>query len=681
MLKRPLLQACPRLLPCVLALGLCLPWATIAHAQAELTPTMRGSKAAPITRGVPPRVITDPASLISARNPEAKPVPVADLYFLRSSRFATWTPDGKNVVISTDLTGRQNLWEVPVEGGFPIQLQQSEDKSYYPTVSPDGRSVIFASDKGGGEIYDLYEVPLAGGATVNLTHSADVSETAPEVSPDSKTVAFDRRVKTDSSTNIALLTLNTGAVRLLTHEKSLGIYWHVIGFSADGKRIIANRGNAGLTESSVWSIDPVTAKMTRLDKGKAGSYQAASSISPDGRLLALTTELENGDRQAAILDLTSGRQTLLKPDVWPQTAGQFSPDGRTLLATSNVDGRDTILSYDIAAHRVETLPIPPGVNSDFFSIFPKFSPDGRYLLFPHSAGNTPFDYWIYDRTTRKSRPLTRLGLASVNPATLPQTQIVHYASFDGTVISAVLWMPYNLSRNGSAPAVVIAHGGPTGQTIDGFDPTAVALASRGYVVIAPNVRGSTGYGRVFEEANRRDLGGGDLKDEAAAARFLIASGYVNAKKIGIAGGSYGGYMTIMALAKMPDFWAAGVEEYGIVNWNSMYKRSSPALREYIRLLLGDPVKDKAIYAASSPLTYLGQLRAPLLVLQGEDDIRVPRDEAAQIVDFLKREGRTVDAKYYPGEGHGFMKREDQIDALERTVDWFGRYLKGNSAVQ
>ncbi|HKP78193.1 MAG TPA: S9 family peptidase, partial [Phenylobacterium sp.] len=514
-----------------------------------------------------------------------------------------------------------------------------------------------------------------GGSPANLTRSDEASDTGPVFTPDSRAVAFNRRGKTESSTNIALLTLEDRAVRPLTQEKEAGIYWRAVAFTPDGRRLIANRSDAGGVRSSVWSIDVATGAAERLAGERDRGYAAASDVSAEGGRIALVLEDAEGRRQAGILDLATGGTRLLQPGPWPQATTRFSPDGASLLFAANVDGRDEVLLYDLRAAKAEKLALPEGVNSDFFGAMPAFSPDGTRILFPHSSGSTPTDWWIYDRAAAAASPLTRLNVASIKPAQLPRTQVVRYRSRDGLVISALLWMPFNLPRDGSAPAVVIAHGGPTAQTQDRFDQTAVALASRGYVVIAPNVRGSTGYGRAFEEANRRDLGGGDLEDEANAARFLVQSGYVDPKRIGITGGSYGGYMTVMALAKMPDFWAAGVEQYGIVNWNTMWERGSPALREYQRMLIGDPVKDKAVYAAVSPLTFLGNVRSPLLVLQGENDIRVPKYEAEQIVQRLKAKGATVEATYYPGEGHGFLKRENQIDALERTVAWFEQHLK------
>ena len=202
------------------------------------------------------------------------------------------------------------------------------------------------------------------------------------------------------------------------------------------------------------------------------------------------------------------------------------------------------------------------------------------------------------------------------------------------------------------------------------------LLHAGMSVIAPNPRGSTGYGIEFQKANLKDLGGGDLQDEIHGVKFLIDTGFVNPKKIGITGGSYGGFMTLMAIGKAPDLWAAAVEQYGIINWLTMLKHSDPLLQQYERSLLGDPDTDRLVYENSSPLKHIRNAKAPLLVLQGENDIRVPKEEAEQVVAILKAEGRVVESRYYAAEGHGFSKRENQIDAIRRTVEWFDKYLKG-----
>jgi dipeptidyl aminopeptidase/acylaminoacyl peptidase len=636
-------------------------------------------QAAPVLKGPPTRALTDPKSLSSPALEGTGPVPIADLFYVRNSLDAAWSRDSKSFIVSTNLTGRFNLWSVSSGGAFPTQLTQSDDRQMGIATSPDGKWVVFQSDRGGAEIFDLFAVPAAGGAVVNLTHTDDASETGAVFSRDSRLIAFDHRLKTGASANVAVMDFATHTVRVLTHEALPTMQWSVVAFSPDGRFIIANRSNVERTHGAIWRIDVASGAATQaLASGEAG-LNTASDISPDGRWLALTTETAAGALQAAVYDTTAQKLILVKPDEWEQKSGSFAPDGHSLLMISNVDGRDVIYSYDPGTGRNETLPLPAGVNSDYGGNMPAFSPDGTRILFPHQAGNTPLDYWILDRTSGRSAPVTRFALASVDPQKLPKTQIVHYRSADGTVISAFVWLPYNLPRDGHAPAVALPHGGPTGQTMDRFDPDAVALASRGYVVFAANPRGSTGYGRTFTAANHRDLGGGDLTDYVAGVKFLVDTGYVDARRVGITGVSYGGYMTMMAISKTPEVWAAGVEVCGITDWFSMYERGSPVLRQYQMGLLGDPVKDKTVYEASSPLTFLGQVKAPLLALAGANDIRVPPYEAEKVAEVLSKAGKTVDIKVYPGEGHGFFKREDQIDALERTVAWFDRYMGADSS--
>lgn len=623
----------------------------------------------------PERAVTDPAAISSASNSTAHPVPIHDLFFTHGVAGATWSPNGSEVVISTNTTGRYNLWKVPAAGGPPVQMTRSDDREYGATWSPDGKWIVYESDHGGDEQYKLYAVPAGGGKPVDLTPKPDVSNTGALFSPDGKTIAFNLKPKTAPVTDIALLDWKTHAIRELTHEASKDHLWQVVGWSHDGRNVYANRINAGFTDASVWRIDVATGKATELTPHQGQVLITASAISPDGRWLAVASNAEGGTNRAALYDIDKHVYHWLTKDPWESMAGNFSPNGKQVLYTINADGRSDVHLYDIASGKSRKLALPDGLNVPDGNPS-AFSSDGSRLLVSHQSSSEPADYWIYPVAGGTPHQLTHSALASIRADALPRSQLVRYKSFDGTVISAFLWMPANLKRDGSAPGVVLPHGGPTGQTVDSFNRTALALASRGYAVIAPNVRGSTGYGMAFQKANVKDLGGGDLQDEVYAAKFLAATGYVDPKRIGITGGSYGGYMTLMAIGKTPDVWAAAVEEYGIINWFTMLKHEDPFLRQYEMSLLGDPVKDRKIYEADSPITYIKNAKAPLLVLQGDNDIRVPKEEAEQVVSILKNAGRTVEAHYYPNEGHGFTKRENQIDALERTVAWFDRYLKG-----
>jgi dipeptidyl aminopeptidase/acylaminoacyl peptidase len=302
-----------------------------------------------------------------------------------------------------------------------------------------------------------------------------------------------------------------------------------------------------------------------------------------------------------------------------------------------------------------------------------FAPGSDRLLASHEASNLPRDYWVYNLAASHAEQVTFSTAGSLRAISLPASQIVHYPTFDGKTITALLWVPFNLKRDGTNPAVVTPHGGPATKRVDDWEPESAALVANGYICIAPNPRGSTGYGAEFQKANYRDFGGGDLKDDTAAVEFLKATGYVDTRKAGVFGQSYGGFLTLMALVKTPEICAAGVDMYGIADWYAT--DGDPAMKEYNTKLPGDPEKNRQLYATLSPFTYLSNLRAPLLVLQGENDPRVPMAQSQQVVGKLRKEGRIVDAYFYAGEGHGFAKRENQIDSMERTLAWFDKYLK------
>ena len=446
------------------------------------------------------------------------------------------------------------------------------------------------------------------------------------------------------------------------------------GFTGDGRRVLANRGELGGLRSEAFLLDVAGGAPTPLT-APGVTFVRAAAVTAEGRLASVTYETADGSKRAGVLDVAAHTLKPVSDDAWEQAAHGFSPDGRTLLFTRNTDGRIGLFAYRLADGHM--APVGPGAGVDRGASDAGFSvsPDGARVALVHESGSTPPDFWIAPLAGGAGRAITRLAPAGLDPARLPRTSVVHYASADGTVVSAILWTPPGLKRDGSAPAVVLPHGGPTGQTLDSFNRTALALASRGYFAIAPNPRGSTGYGKAFELANRKDLGGGDLEDELGAVKFLLATGYVDARRVGITGGSYGGYMTLMAAAKAPQYWAAAVEEYGILDWVRMYRTEAPTLQQYQMGLIGDPDHDPEVYRKTSPLTYLAGLKAPLLILQGDNDIRVPKSQAEALEAALKSSGRTVEAHYYANEGHGFVKRENQIDALQRTIAWFDRFLK------
>jgi dipeptidyl aminopeptidase/acylaminoacyl peptidase len=621
----------------------------------------------------PARPVTDPKSLTSQADPQAVPVPIDDLVFTRGALDVTWSADGRQMFVSTNLTGRYNIWRMDASGSWPVQLTQSEDNQGGFAVSPDGRTLYYTQDKGGNEQYDVYAVPTGGGAPRNLTNTPELREEALLISPDGRSMAMSTKKSGQGQVDLAVMDLASGQVRALTHEADPQWDWNAVAWTKGGKSLIANRSFVGGDKSEVWEVDVASGKAVKL-LGKPDTLYAASGATPDGSAVAVTTNEGTHQSHAVVYSPATGAIRTLKATPWEQNSGAMSPDGRSMIVQTGENGRQTLALVDLATLAEQPLALPPGVNGTPGT--QPFTPDSRRLLVAHSAADTPGEIQAFDIKAGKTVPLTHFAMASLDPEHLPKSQIVTFRSFDGTLVSAVVTMPFNLKRDGSNPAVVMPHGGPTGQTNDGFSRYATALASRGYVVIQPNPRGSTGYGLAFQKANYQDLGGGDLKDELAAKRFLVDSGYVDGKRVGIAGGSYGGFMTLMAIGRAPDEFAAAVDLFGIIDWRTMWQHEDALLQAYQKSLLGNPDEFPKVYDATSPLTYIQAVKAPLLVQQGENDIRVPAGQAKQVVEALKQKGNIVDSVFYPEEGHGFYKREHQQDSLQRMVDWFDKYLKG-----
>ncbi|MCL6730260.1 S9 family peptidase [Sphingomonas hankyongi] len=621
----------------------------------------------------PNRPVTDPRSLISPINPNARPVPLDDLAVSRGIRDAVFSADGRRIFISTNLTGRFNIWRIDASGSWPVQLTQSDDVQEGLAVSPDGATLYFMQDKGGDEIHDLLAVPTSGGEPRNLTKTDNIDEQSPVVSPNGRSIAFVSKREEDPYSDIALLDVASGAVRQLTHESEEGVRWGVVAWNEAGRSLIAIRESAKTMDSSVWKIDVASGRAVAVAQ-KQGVQFSAAGASADGRIVAASTNEGSGQTRAALLDATTGKWRWLKRTPWEQTATDVTPDGTTMIVRTNEDGRSSLSAVDMASGAERPLPLPPGRNGTIGA--KAFSPDSRHMLATHAGADTPTELYVVDlQTDAEPRKITHLAMASVDATSLPKSEVVTFRSFDGTLVSAIVTMPANLKRDGNNPAVVLPHGGPTGQAQDGFNRNAAALASRGYVTIAPNFRGSTGYGSAFQNANRMDLGGGDLKDVVAAKRFLVDSGYVDPNRVGITGESYGGFMALMAIGRTPEEFAAAVQSYGINDWFALWKGSEPFLQQYQKGLLGDPVNNADVYKASSPLTYLNRAKAPLLSLQGANDPRVPRNQAEIVASRLQSQGNVVETIFYPDEGHGFTKREHQTDALKRTIEWFDRYLK------
>ena len=633
-----------------------------------------------------PQAITDAKQITS--KPDArveKTLSIEKLYMTRQVGGATWSPDGKTVAFISNLSGRNNLWLVPAEGGWPSQLTVSNERQTSPTWSPDGKWIAYMSDYDGDEQWDIFLVSPKTGQVVNLSNTREIAEESPAWSSDGRYLAYMVKPKTSSVFEIDVYDTVMREVRHLTtvtakDRMNVEPIW-----SRDGTFIVYTQEQSKGTDSNVFLVNVGSAQNTLLTPHDGERTYSANDVSPDGKKVLITSNAGNGYDNVGLLDIATKKIDWVTQDKWEISGESFSPDGKYLTYTANVDGNTEIYLHELASGNSRALPLPRGVNH-VAGRPSAFTRDSSRLLYYHTGPTAPGDLWVAwlseSQTAAKGKTsgsgsyqLTQSLVGGVRSENMVEPALVHYPSKDGKwTISAFVYTPYNLPRNGQHPAIVYVHGGPTAQTMNSFNRFVQYMANQGYLVIAPNYRGSTGYGKEFQQANLFDMGGGDLQDVLAAADWMKQTGYVDPKKLILMGGSYGGYMTMMGVTKAPEVWAAGVPIVPFVNWFTEIENEDPVLQQSDLATMGDLVKNKALYEDRSPINFVDRIKAPLYLLAGGNDPRCPKEEALQVVDAIKKRGGVVEYKVYENEGHGFAKVENQIDAYKRIADFLKAHV-------
>jgi len=558
----------------------------------------------------------------------------------------TWSPDGKSVAFISNMSGRNNLWIVPAGGGFPTQLTVSDQRQSSPAWSPDGKWIAYQSDYDGDELWDIFLVSPKTGKVVNLTRTREIAEMNPTWSPDGRFLAYEVKPKTSGAVEINIYDTVMREVRHLTtntpqDKRNYNPIW-----TKDGKYIVYTQTQAKGTDSNIFIADVATCKSTLLTPHEGEQLYRANDLSPDGMHALLTSNAANGYENVGLLNVDSKKIKWLTQDKWRIRGHEFSPDGKRVIFTANVDGNEDIHLHDLTTGKSTQLQIPKGVNAPEGG-HSAFTKDGQQLLYTHNGPTAPGDLWTYHLATGKSQQITHSLVGGIRSDDLVEPLLVHYPSRDGKwTISAFLYVPHNMARNGQNAAIVYVHGGPTSQTMNSFNRFIQYAANQGYMVLAPNYRGSTGYGKEFQNANLFDMGGGDLQDVLAGVDWIKQTGHLDPKKIAVMGASYGGYLSMMAVTKAPDIWAAGVPIVPFVNWFTEIENEDPVLRESDLATMGDPVKNKALFEDRSPINFIAQIKAPLLLLAGGHDPRCPKSESQQVVDSIKKRGGAVDYKVY-----------------------------------
>ena len=622
-----------------------------------------------------PQAITDPKQIASKADARVeKGLSIEKLYMTRQVGGATWSPNGRTLAFVSNLSGRNNIWLVPSDGGWPMQLTVSDQRQSNPTWSPNDKWIAYMSDYDGDEQWDIFLVSPKTGQVVNLTNTREISEESPTWSPDGRYLAYIVKPKASSVFEIDVYDTVMREVKRLTTGTAKGRMNVAPIWSSDGNFIVYTQEQSKGTDSNVFGVEVASAQSTLLTPHDGEHTYSATDVSPDGKSVLITSNAGDGYDNVGLLDIASKKIHWLTQDKWEISGESFSPDGKFLTYSANVDGNTDVYIYDVATGKARALPFPKGVNYVTGRTSP-FTRDNSRLLYYHTGPTAPGDLWIYDLADSKSDQLTHSLVGGVRSEDMVEPYLVHYPSKDGKwTISAFVYVPYNLPRNGEHPAIVFVHGGPTAQTMNTFNRFVQYMANQGYIVIAPNYRGSTGYGKEFQQANLFDMGGGDLQDVLGAADWIKQTGYVDPKKLILMGGSYGGYMTMMGVTKAPEVWAAGVPIVPFVNWFTEIQNEDPVLQQSDLATMGDLEKNKALYEDRSPINFVDKIKAPLYLLAGGNDPRCPKTEALQVVDAVKKRGGVVEYKVYENEGHGFARVENQIDAYKRVADFLKAHV-------
>lgn len=578
-----------------------------------------------------------------------------------------FSPDGDQIVYSVNTSGQFNLWAQAVDGGCPRQLTSFTDRAVRSVSwSPDGATLAFSADKDGDEFQQIFTLPARGGWPARLTHADDAQHSIGDWSPTGEHLAYTANDADRSHMDVVLREVGSGATRRLTAG---GLYFFA-GWSPDGEQLLATQFKLN-TDQDIFLLVPGD-EPQNLTAHEGQVVNIPVGWAADGRSFYLISDAGREFRGLARFELAGRRLEWAETPAWDVEQAAVSRDGERLAWVVNEDGYSRLYVRDLGTGAL--LPpaeLPRGVVAAL-----ALSADGGRAGVLLARATEPTALYVVDTASGYARRLTEGFLAGLDPADLAEPEVVRFPSFDGREVPAFLYRPRG--AEGRAPVVLSIHGGPEAQERPTYLYSGLYqyLLSRGIGVLATNVRGSTGYGKSYQRLIYRDWGGGDLQDFAAAAAYLRGLDWVDGARLGVFGGSYGGFATLSCLTRLPDLWAVGVDIVGPSNLITFVQSVPPWWRSLMDAWVGNPEADRDLLVERSPITYVEQIKAPLLVIQGAKDPRVVKAESDQMVERLRALGREVRYDVYDDEGHGFTRRPNELKAMQDAAAWLERHLLG-----
>jgi dipeptidyl aminopeptidase/acylaminoacyl peptidase len=575
--------------------------------------------------------------------------------------------DGSAVFFRSSLPGVSQVFRV-MPSGWPYQMTVFEHGIDFYRASYSGKLMVAGASRGGSEQSDLYLLDSASGIQRTLKAAKGVRHGSPLWSPDERYLYFSSNEANGRDFFIYRIDVNTGEVDLIWEKPG----WNsAADISPDGARIVTETWLSN-TNDDLYLVDVETGEETLLTEHDGDYVFDYPHLTPDAKAIYLITNRnDDGLRRVARLDVASGALEFVRPESpWETEEAALSRDGRFLAWVENVEGYGVLRGLDLETGKEIEPGLTTGIVSDV-----SISSQG-VMVFTYTSPSKPPDVWRYDIAGGTEEQLTHSTYAGVDPALFVDPQLVKIDSFDGLEIPAFLYLPPNWDGR-PIPFVIHAHGGPESQFRPSFTRHFDYLVLNGYGVLAPNVRGSSGYGRRYISLDDYKKRNDSVRDYYEAARWLVANGYSQAGRIAIKGGSYGGYVTLAALVQYPDVFGAGIDDVGIANFVTFLENTAE-YRRAIREAEYGPLSDREFLTEISPITNVDNVRAPLLIVHGENDPRVPVGEARQMAGAIASRGGEVDTLIFADEGHGIAKLDNRLEYYRRMVGFLNDHLKRRS---
>lgn len=606
----------------------------------------------------------------------------AEEFFATTLMFGgSFSPDETELLVTSNQSGVYNAHVVSLAGATNTQVTESKTDAIY-TIGffPTDKRFLYQSDQGGNELTHIY-VRETSGRVVDLT-------------PGDKLKARFMGWAFDNS-----------GFWIGTNERDpqfFDVYWHKMdaeggayprslvfendGFSVsavDSKgRWIALTKNRTNNDNNIYLYDQTAKTEPRLVTPHEGPIShSVASFDPRTGDLIYTSDFASEYSRAWSLNVGTGERSLLYEAPWDVTSVRFSRDGRFRTISVNADARTTTVIADrgdgsnprVGARSVE-LPVRDPASVAGL----RFSPSGRKAAYYESSDTSTGDLRVFDLQTKIKRELASGLSPKINRSDLVEGERVRFPSYDGLMIPGILYRPHQATAGKPVPAIVWVHGGPGGQSRHGYFETLQFLVHRGYAFLSVNNRGSSGYGKSFFHLDDRQHGEGDLKDCIYGRKYLEGLDWVDGDRVGIMGGSYGGYMVAAALAFEPDAFEVGIDIFGVTNWVRTLESIPPwwaSFRDSLYAEMGDPATDGERLRRISPLFHASQIRKPLMVVQGANDPRVLQVESDELVEAVRKNNVPVEYIVFPDEGHGFRVQENRVKAAKAYLAFLDEHLR------